>query len=181
MKYWRMRTEKEKNIHYIGIDEENQEKLFPYLFGGERYLDVWDSSVTICINEKKNNIEYSDVPMFATQFFIVNEKMLNLLLEYAESEFEILHINCQEGNYVLINVIEMVDCIDMEKSIYKVWKGAPSEIKSYEKIYLMKEKLVGKNLFRAKHTSESFFLCSEKLKNEIENRGIIGLNFELID
>lgn len=53
MKYWRMRTEKEKNIHYIGIDEENQEKLFPYLFGGERYLDVWDSSVTICINEKK--------------------------------------------------------------------------------------------------------------------------------
>lgn len=60
--------------------------------------------------------------MFATQFFIVNEKMLNLLLEYAESEFEILHINCQEGNYVLINVIEMVDCIDMEKSIYKVWK-----------------------------------------------------------
>jgi hypothetical protein len=23
MKYWRMRTEKEENIHYSGIDEEN--------------------------------------------------------------------------------------------------------------------------------------------------------------
>jgi hypothetical protein len=37
MKYWRLRTEEEKNIHYRAVDEENWEKLFPYLFEGSKY------------------------------------------------------------------------------------------------------------------------------------------------
>lgn len=129
MKYWRVRTEKEKNIHYKGIDEKNSEKLFPYLFGGESYANSWDSSITICINEKKDNIEYTDVPMFATSFFIVNEKMLKILFQYAQGTFEVLNINCIDGNYVLINILDTFDCIDMEQSIYKVWKGAKKMFK----------------------------------------------------
>lgn len=181
MQYWRMRTEKVKNVHYRGIDEKNEEKLCPYLFDGESYADSWDSSLTIRIDEKKQNIAYSDVPMLATSFFIVNEKMLKLLYQYAKGAFELLDINCVDGDYVLVNVLDTMDCIDMEQSVYKVWKGKQDEIRSYEKLYLKKERLYGKNLFRAKHTSESFFLCSDQLKKEIEAQGIIGLSFEFID
>lgn len=53
MKYWRIRTEQDNNIHYMGIDEENYEKLFPYVFGEEHVADTWDTTVTICINQKK--------------------------------------------------------------------------------------------------------------------------------
>jgi hypothetical protein len=118
---------------------------------------VWDSLFTICIDDKEKNIDYSDVPMIVPMFFVVNEKMLNFLYEIADGAFEVLEINCLDGDYILVNITDKLDCIDMERSIYKVWKGAPDEIKSYEKFYLMKDKLVGKNLFRAKHTSESFF------------------------
>lgn len=119
--------------------------------------------------------------MFATSFFLVNEKMLKLLFQYAQGTFEVLNINCIDGNYVLINILDTYDCIDMEQSIYKVWKGAKDEIKSYEKLYLIKDRIKGKNLFRAKHTSESFFLCSDEMKRAIEMQKIVGLNFEFID
>lgn len=130
---------------------------------------------------KKNNIEYTDVPMFSARFFLVNKKMLNLLLEYAKDEFEILETNCLDGDYVIVNVIDKIDCIDMDNSIYKVWKGDKNEIRSYDKLYLKKDELCGKHLFRAKHTTNAFFVCSDILKIEIENRGIIGLKFEFID
>jgi hypothetical protein len=181
MKYWRMRTEKEENIHYSGIDEENNMKLCPYLFEGKSYANSWDSSIILGINKRRNNIVYSDVPMFDTSCFIVNKKMLDILFQYAEGTFEILDINCIDGDYVLVNIIEKIDCIDMEKSIYKVWKGAKDEIRSYEKLYLIKDEIKGRNLFRTKHTSESFFLCSDEMKRAIEEQGIVGLNFEFID
>jgi hypothetical protein len=107
--------------------------------------------------------------------------MLDILFQYAEGTFEILDINCIDGDYVLVNIIEKIDCIDMEKSIYKVWKGAKDEIRSYEKLYLIKDEIKGRNLFRTKHTSESFFLCSDEMKRAIEEQGIVGLNFEFID
>lgn len=181
MKYWRVRTEQEKNIRYKGIDEKNYEKMFPYVFGEGEIANTWDNSVTICINQKKSIIEYTDVPMLSARFFLVNEKMLNLLLEYAKDEFEVLHINCVEGDYKIVNVTDKIDCIDMNKSIYKVWKGDKNEIQFYDKLYLKKDKLCGKHLCRAEHTSNTFFLCSDTLKNEIESKGIIGLRFELID
>lgn len=70
MKYWRVRTEKEKNIHYKGIDEKNSEKLFPYLFGGESYANSWDSSITICINEKKITLSIQMCRCLQQVFFL---------------------------------------------------------------------------------------------------------------
>jgi hypothetical protein len=81
--------------------------------------------------------------------------------------------------YTVVNPIDIVDCVDMEKSEYKVYKGDHNKIQFFKKVCLKKEALQGKDFFRVARCDSWVFLCSDRFKNAIEKAGITGILFEL--
>lgn len=178
MNYWRIYALKE-NTYEISAKEEEFEKLFPYIFEGESVIDKWDSSLELYF--KKGSIHDSDVFLFDEDYFIINSKAKKIFDMKTNGELEYLNFNCESGDLIIAYPIKTIDCIDMEKSKYRVYKGDKSRIQKFEKLYLDKAKIGESNLFRMKHIELGYIFCSDVLKNELEEKQIKGLGFTLID
>lgn len=179
MRIWEIFTVRDNNIYLTG-DEEELEKLYDYYFEGELIKDDWDSSLQLYIDRNKKYTVASDVPMFSDSYFIVNNRALKVFKSLAEKEIECLEFFCKEEKYTIINPITVLDCIDMEKSKYKLYKGDSDTIQSFEKLYFNHERILNSNIFRLKHHEAGFFVCSDKFKNEMESQKIKGLGFHLL-
>ncbi len=142
--------------------------------------DEWDTTLDLRRNQKKTNIEYSDALCHAASYFVLSERATDLFKKYASDVIECLDFKCSEGNYIIVNPIEFVDCLDMEKSQYKVFKGNKDKIQFFKKLCFRKGSLEGKHLFRIYHMHESIMACSDEFKAAIEEAQLIGFQFELL-
>ena len=180
MDYWRIYISR-KNAYDIYIKEKEFEKLNSFLLIGESVIDRWDPSVELYF--KRGGIDDSDVFLFNEDFFIIDKdsKVRKIFDLYAGGGLEYLNFKCDVGNLIIAYPVINIDCIDMDKSKYKVYKGDKERIQRFEKLYLNKEKIGQNNLFRMKHLEGGFMFCSDILKNELEKEKVRGLEFTLID
>lgn len=178
MKIWKVNKDKINNIWLLTEDEEDY-KINSFLIEGERMIDEWDSSLELYVYKKTT--DYSDLPFFQDDLFVVNEKALSVFMEIVPNEIECLDFILRDATekYKIVNPIDVVDCVDMEKSEYKVYKGNHNKIQFFKKICLKKEMLQDKHFFRVARCDSCLFLCSDKFKTAVENSGIKGLYFEL--
>lgn len=178
MNIWRIDTRQDENV-FLECEEKEWEKLDKFA-SGDSMAKEWDSTLELRLNKKKTNIEYSDAPRHAASYFVLSERALNVFKNYASGVIECLNFNCSEGDYVIVNPIEFLDCLDMEKSEYKVFKGDPNTIQSYKKLCFRNESLIGNHLFRICHMHKSIMACSDEFKTAIEDAQLIGFKFELL-
>ncbi len=108
----------------------------------------------------------------------MSERALKIFQSFAGDTIECLPFQCKQKGYLIVNPIEFVDCLDMERSEYKVSKGAPDKILSYTKLSFVRDDLAGKHLFRIKHMHESVMACSDEFKAALESAGMIGFQFK---
>ena len=80
----------------------------------------------------------------------------------------------------IINIIKIVDCIDMEKSIYKTYKMDPDTIVKYKKLFFKWDNIKDNKIFWLKHLEGGLLVCTDEVKNQIENAHLYGLGFELL-
>jgi len=178
MNIWRIDTRQDENV-FLESDEKEWEKIEKFA-SGDSMASEWDATLDLRRNKKKTNIEYSDALFYAASYFVLSERATNLFMQYASDAIECLDFKCSEGNYVIVNPIEFVDCVDMEKSQYKVFKGNKEKIQFYKKLCFRKDPLSGKHLFRICHMHESIMACSDEFKTAIEEAQLIGFKFELL-
>lgn len=178
-KIWELYTQRENNLYFTATEKES-EKLDPFLFGGESLKDVWDPSFELKYDKERSTKEISDVPRYSGYFFIVNEKALDVFMKMASEDLECLDFKCECGKYVILNLLGSVDCLDLEKSEYKVYKGAPNIIQTYKKLCFKQEALQGKHLFRVRHCDHFIWMCSDEFKQAMEEAQITGIEFKEI-
>lgn len=178
MNIWKIDTRQDENV-FLECEEKEWEKLDKFA-SGDSMAKEWDSTLEMRLNKKKTNIEYSDALRHAASYFVMSEKALNVFNNYASGVIECLDFIYSEGNYVIVNPTEFVDCLDMKKSEYKVFKGDSNTIQSYKKLIFRKEALAGKHLFRICHMHKSIMACSDEFKVAIEEAQLIGFKFELL-
>lgn len=180
MKIWKIYTLEENNICLTAEDEE-YEKLYEYYFEGERLKNIWDDSLKLDVDNCKKCPMQSDFLCFSDSFFIVSKNAMNILKEKAGNNFEILEFNCGKGEYYILNICKIIDCIDMEKSRYKTYKKNADKIFRYEKLVLKGENIGENKLFIMKHHEGGLIACTDELKVAIEDAKLYGVGFELLD
>lgn len=180
MNVWRIDTSRENNVYITCEKKKERQKLDPISFEGQRVSDKWDSTVKINLAKEYTQADDSDALMFWASIFVLSEKALNIFKEFAGDVIECLDFECNVGNYVIVNPVDVVDCLDMEKSEYRVCKGAPELIYTYKKLCFRKDALKGKKLFRIHHLHESIMACSDEFKEAIEQAQLKGITFELL-
>ena len=111
---------------------------------------------------------------------ISKEEALEMFNKIDKNAFEVLDFICGCGKYYIINIIKIVDCIDMEKSVYKTYKMDPDTIVKYKKLFFKWDNIKDNKIFWLKHLEGGLLVCTDEVKNQIENAHLYGLGFELL-
>ena len=91
---------------------------------------------------------------------------------------EILPLDCEDGDFFAINVVNVLDCIDYEKSKYKTFRDG-KRIMRFIKYAFCEEKLDGVNLFKIKDGVLKRPFVSEEFRKRVIDNNLIGFKFEL--
>lgn len=176
MTIWQISTRRDENI--VLTAKEKEYKKLDCFSCGEAMADRWNPTLSLYVDEKRSKLAYSDALGFDAAYFVLSERALKIFQDYASDTIECLPFQCKQEGYIIVNPLEYVDCLDMERSEYKVYKGAPDIIQFYTKLCFVKGELVGKHLFRIKHMDESLVACSDAFKEALESAGMIGFEFK---
>lgn len=178
MKFWEIYIAKESTE--LSAEEEEYDKLMNFSFGyGEAVVNKWDSSLELYVEE--GSIYDSDVFIFSNSFFVINKKAKYIFDSLAKKDVEYLDIKCKDGELVIANPITIIDCINMETSKYKVYKGDKDSIQFFDRIDFKNGVIGNVNLFIAKHLENNIIICSNLFKEAIEKNNIRGFGFKYIN
>jgi hypothetical protein len=122
-------------VPYSGADEDESESVWSLsiqlkniqewdLMLG-KYIEGWDTNTTAVYDE---DIEYTDFPI-ATGLLPVYSTRLKLLMEnlgLEDIQYLPLRIRRRDGGkevdgYYIANYLNVIDCLDRERSVYQVW------------------------------------------------------------
>lgn len=164
-------------LNVLKIDE----KDFPISFDGRKYSDEW---LPMKLDKSSNERPLGDaVSKLSSGVLILSKKAIKELDRFLITE-EVLPTVTDFGDYYIVNIVSVLDCVDYEKSKYKLFQNEiyndRLNIKKFIKIVFVESKIKGYDLFKIVDKPNSMIFCSEKFVNAVKNLGITGLNFELI-
>lgn len=122
--------------------------------------------------------EFSNSPGFSPHIPVFDEKAINVLADLLIGNAEILPLDCEDGNFYAINVINVMNCIDYEKSKYKTFRDG-KRIMRFTKYVFDEKKIVGVNLFKTKDEPLKRPFVSEEFRKRVVENQLTGFKFEL--
>jgi hypothetical protein len=191
---------------FSGADEEESESVWSLSTGLNniqewdlrlgKYIEDWDINTTAYYYDEE--IEYSDYP-FADGLLPVYSTRLKSLLEDLGIEgiqYLPLRIKRQDGakevdGYYIANYLNVIDCLDRERSVYQVWtkdnllfwEKRPQRLGTFRdvtKAVIDSKKISDAPIFRL-WGWEMMVVVREDVKRAIEEAGITGCMFREIE
>ncbi|WP_028592457.1 imm11 family protein [Paenibacillus massiliensis] len=131
---------------------------------------------------KKDKGKYTDFPRYAPGRFVMNDKALSVLKPLIADLVEILPLRDDKYNFYFCNVINILDCVDKEKSV-PVISSVTNKVSSYESMYLYKEMVVGsekRHIFKIPELIRTRIYVSDEFRDAVLKAGLKGLNFDIV-
>lgn len=141
-------------------------------FDGRPLADAWRSPA-VALDPGGNPADFMS---FLPGSFVVSDKARVALRSILGRAAELLPLDCAEGPFFAVNVLETADCLDRSRSIID-WlpSGAVAGVESYE----FKQDCIGdRTIFRLPETRQAEILLSDKFKSAVIDSGLTGLLFE---
>lgn len=173
MKIWKLETDA-NNYDYFTIpnDEERKKVLFDYCFDGRHIADRWKPIKVEVIEESKR----SDTPTFGGGRPVLSENAVLILGDLIKGVTEILPLDYSKEKYYVINVVDVVDCIDYEKTKCKMFENSNRVMRFIE--YAFKANAVkGKHIFKIPEHPKSEVFISDEFRDRVLNNGLEGFAF----
>lgn len=143
-------------------------------FNGVEKMKDWNPMQVKRMYDRK----FSNSPGFSPHIPIFDEKAINVLGDLLIGNAEILPLDCEDGNFYAINVVNVIDCIDYEKSKYKTFRDG-KRIMRFTKYVFDERKISGVNLFKTKEEPLKRPFVSEKFRKRVVDNQLTGFKFEL--
>lgn len=116
-----------------------------------------------------------DFPSFIARHLVFTQKSWQIMYPLIANSVEPLELNSATDKYTVIKIVDIVDCLDYSKSIYRRSGGGILLIDSY----VFNEDLIrAKNIFWLPEAYQT--IVSETFKNCVESNGLEGLVFEKV-
>lgn len=91
-----------------------------------RYIESWNSNTTAIYDDE--NIEYSDYPFATGLLPVYSERLKSLMENLVIYGIQYLPIRIlkrdgakEVGGYHIANYLNVIDCLDRERSVYQIW------------------------------------------------------------
>lgn len=143
-------------------------------FDGRKKINDWNPIKV----KRMYDREFSNTPGFSAHIPVFDEKALSSLRDLIEDNAEVLPLDCEEGDFYAINVTNVLDCIDYDKSQYKTFRDG-KRIMRFTKYVFNPEKVTSQNLFKISDEPLKRPFVSDKFRKRIIECGLTGFVFEL--
>ena len=138
--------------------------------------------VTLPYNTKEGSV-FSDYLHNVYGWLLVSDRFIHCVKPFAEEAVEYLDItilNSSTGqertDYKVANVIDVVDALDLDNSVYDTYVAAGKEFKVIRKFSLKFPAVQNHHIFKLPCEPASVFV-SEEIKNIIEKHSMTGFDF----
>lgn len=139
---------------------------------GEKLMDKW-SPVPVELVKMKLRGDFPSMSGLVT----FSEKALQLLKPIIENSVEFLPLECKDGSFYMINILEKAT-LDLDKA--EVKSLSDGEIIRVKKYAFKKETVIEKQIFTPKEIHYSSPIVSEIFKETVEKNCLKGLIFKNI-
>lgn len=143
-------------------------------FDGTEKMEEWNPMQV----KRMYNREFSNTPGLSPHIPVFDEKVISVLSDLLIGNAEILPLDCEDGVFYIINVINVSDCIDYEKSKYKTFRDG-KRIMRFTKYVFDEKKIEGMSLFKIKDELLKRPFVSEEFRKRVVDNNLTGFKFEL--
>jgi hypothetical protein len=170
-------------VFYKVMDKETKKIYDDYLFRKGKKIDIDAELVTT--NESWGK-KYTDFHLGIGGAYHVNDKFINCMKGVGETNYQLFPIKVlpDEKPYYILNILNVIDCVDREKSKFTLWTEADErpdllgEYYRFDKMVLDRSKIPeGVHLFRV-YGYDIVAVITKELAQEFEKNKIKG--FKLV-
>jgi len=187
MKYWMYTEDVDNYAHLFFVDQGFTRQLVtefmgkpytkPWTMPEVNYAREWEApglseEERVMIKKINEGLPQPDFPWLvgAESAAVFNERTLQVLHHLIRDSVQIFPLSHESQKFYLINIIEIVDCLDEELSEVRRYGPASRIIKPVFKEQLAK----GKHIFKVPQSPSAIFV-SDRFKQEIESNALKGL------
>lgn len=143
----------------IPVKERNFEKIYP-----SKYKDEIDKPI-------------GDVFSVEVSSFILNERSYKILYPYIKNEVQIFKIKSENDNLYVVNITNIIDCLDYDKSEIKRFPSSGRVMRVIKYVFKI-EKLKNVTIFKLPEFPKAISYVTEEFKNVVEENNIKGFKFK---
>lgn len=183
MEYFKMLYDYDNDTNAICCESDELYELDRYDVEKGIFINNWDNRITFYYNPQEGDKE-TDYLGNDLGWLIISERLKLILENNKITGIQYLPIMIKNklsskklNNYYVANICNLVDALDLEKSVYSILELDENEkIFSYKVHALMEEKLKGLDIFKLKEDNVPKFV-SKKIVNLIKENDITGFDF----
>ena len=175
-------------IWELGRDLENYESLawgedefdidldFIRSFNGTPKEKEW---IPIQLLRMDGEGEFSNTPGLSAHIPVFDVEAVDTLKEYLNGNAEVLPIFCEDKEFYIINVTNVVDCIDYGASEYKTFRDGVKIMRFIKYAFIAKE-IENIHIFKIKDQPLGRPFVSDEVRNKVLASKLTGFKFELV-
>lgn len=177
MRIWKMMSQANDYDNFTMCNGTDWTRFIEYRFDGKSMKNTW---IPFCVREDEK-IRKGDKPSFSGSLPVFSRKAVKVLKKYLDNNTEILPLMYRKKNhfskeeYFVINVTNLVDCIDYERAEVKRFKNS-GEILRFIKYAFKPEAIKNVHIFKVPEDCVAV-LVSDEFKNLVESSGLKGFLF----
>lgn len=173
MKIWHLDCNVDDYENLTWLDELNLEEVQSY--DGRSKNEGWE----LLQVRRMYDRDFSNTPGLSSHIPVFDKKAVEVLKDLLEGYAEILPLECQEGEFYAINVIEVLDCIDYDKSDFKTFRDG-KRIMRFKKYEFKKQIVEGKHIFKIVDEPLRRPFVSDEFRQRVIDSKLAGFVFELV-
>ncbi|MDP2226817.1 MAG: hypothetical protein Q8J78_05015 [Moraxellaceae bacterium] len=144
----------------------------------------WNASLVVRLRKTGRQIDFNFADF---DMVVVDRRLSPILREFSGTSLQLLHstVDGTKNAYDIVNVCDLVDCIDESSSQYLKWSsadGRPEKIGQYRMITSLRidpSRASGHHLFRLVGWPVALIVSGE-LKAALEASGVSGVSFSRV-
>ncbi len=172
MKIWLLQADANNYNNFTLVDGSGWKQLVGLeSFAGKPMQRGWIPYQVKIIKERKAG----DMQAFFGGVSAVNQKTINTLDKFFNNNIEFLLLDYEKEPYYAINILEMLDCIDYERSLIN--RFSDGNIMSFDKYAFVKEKVEKKHIFKIIDEPRKFPFVSDEFRQQVIDNGLTGFLF----
>lgn len=148
-----------------------------YMFEGTSVKDRKFALIVPSEYKDEVNKPIGDVFSVEVSSFILNEYAFHILSPYLKGHTQIFKIKNQESLFYVINVTDIIDCLDYDKSEIKRFPSS-GRVMRVTKYSFIKSKLKNAIIFKLPEFVKTTCYVTEEFKKVVEENHIKGFKFE---
>lgn len=144
-------------------------------FDGVEKIKDW---IPVQVQRMYHNRKFSNTPGLSPHLPVFDKKAVSVLDDLIKGNAEILPLDCKNKDFYLINVTNVIDCINYEKSEYKTFNDGIRIMRFIK--YVFNERYInGVDLFKLKDEPLKRPFVSDKFRKRVLDSNLTGFIFEL--